>query len=243
MIDDLKIAIITGANKGIGFEVARQLAKNHILVILTSRDEIKGKEALDKLKSEGLAGYYHELDVTNQNSIDNFAKHMKEGIGKVDILINNAGILPEQQDSTNDSKVASIFEIPIETISKAINTNTFGALRLIRALVPIMSPDGKIINISSTMSQLSHMESGYPAYSISKTALNVITKITSEELKENTEITINSACPGWVKTDMGGPKAPKTTEEGADTIVWLALGADGTNPTGKFFRDRQEIEW
>ncbi len=242
MIEDLKIAVITGANKGLGFEVTRQLAKNGILVILTSRDEQKGKEALDKFKSEGLAGYYHQLDITDQNSINEFVKHMTEGIGKIDILINNAGILPEE-GSSSQNKVVSIFDIPFENIHSAFNTNTLGPLRLIRSIIPIMSPDGRIVNVSSTMGQLTHMESAYPAYSISKAALNVVTKIASEELKENTDITVNSVCPGWVKTDMGGPKAPKSIEDGADTIVWLALGANGTNPTGKFFRDREEIEW
>lgn len=242
MIDDLKIAIVTGANKGIGFEVAKQLAKDKILVILTSRDEQKGKDALDQLKSMGYAGYYHQLDVTDQNSIDEFAKHMKEGIGKVDILVNNAGIFPEQEIE-NGEKTISIFDVPEEKILRAFTTNTLGPLRLIRALVPIMSPDATIVNVSSTMGQLSTMDSAFPAYRISKTALNVITKLTADELKENTDITINSVCPGWVKTDMGTQKAPKTVEQGADTIVWLALGANGTHPTGKFFQDRKEIEW
>ncbi len=242
MIDDLKIAIVTGANKGLGFEVARQLAKNKILVILTSRDEQKGKEALDKLKSEGHAGYFHQLDVTDQNSINEFAKHVKDGIGKVDILINNAGIFPEQNIEDGE-KTISIFDVPEEKISHAFNTNTLGPLRLIRALIPMMSPDATIVNVSSSMGQLSTMDSAFPAYRISKTALNVITKLTADELKENTDITINSVCPGWVKTDMGTSKAPKTVEEGADTIVWLALGADGTKPTGKFFQDRKQIEW
>lgn len=234
---DLKVAVVTGANKGIGFEVARQLARNGILVIVTSRDEGKGQAAVDQLKTEGFVTYYHQLDVSSDESVETFAQHMQEGIGKVDILINNAGIFPEQGGPL------SLFDVELDIIRKAFETNTLGSLRLIRALVPFMSPDGKIVNVSSGMGQLSDMDSGYPAYRLSKVALNAVTKIASSELQENTNITVNAVCPGWVKTDMGGIKAPKSVEEGADTIVWLALGADGTDPTGKFFRDRNVIEW
>ncbi len=234
---DLKVAVVTGANRGIGFEVARQLARNGILVIVTSRDEEKGRAAVDRLKEEGLVVYYHQLDVSSDESVETFAQHMQEGIGKVDILINNAGIFPEQGGPL------SLFDVDLDIIRKAFETNTLGALRLIRAIVPFMSADGKIVNVSSGMGQLSDMDSGYPAYRLSKVALNAVTKIASSELQENTNITVNAVCPGWVKTDMGGMKAPKSVEEGADTIVWLALGADGTDPTGKFFRDRNSIEW
>ncbi len=159
-------------------------------------------------------------------------------------MINNAGIFPEQQGNTgNFDSVLSIFDVSLDMIRKAFETNTLGAVRMIRALVPFMSSDGKIINVSSGMGQLSEMDSGYPAYRLSKVALNAVTKITASEVQENSNITVNSVCPGWVKTDMGGPKAPNTIEEGADTVVWLALSADGSEPTGKFYRDRQEIEW
>src|SRR3989338_11180681 len=152
---DLKVAVVTGANKGIGFEVARQLAKNGILVVLTSRDEEKGRAAVDTLKEEGLVAYYHQLDVSSDESVRVFAQHMQEGIGKVDILINNAGIFPEQGGPL------SLFDVELDVIRKAIETNTFGALRMIRAIVPFMSQDGKIVNISSGMGQLSEMDSGY----------------------------------------------------------------------------------
>ena len=236
-----KVAVVTGANKGIGLEVARQLARAGVIVILTARDEAKGKSAVDQLVAEGLEVYFHQLDVTNDVSVELFAKHMQEGIGRVDILVNNAGIFLESND--DDFSVSkSILDIPLTVFWKEIDTNTFGALRMIRALRPVFSPEGRIINVSSIMGQISSMDSGYGAYRMSKTALNVITRVLSDELSEGTDISINSVCPGWVKTDMGGSRALKTVEEGADTIVWLAL-YEGKSPTGKFFSDRSEIAW
>src|SRR3989338_7330176 len=132
---DLKVAVITGANKGIGFEVARQLAKSGIFIVLTSRDEQKGREAVDTLKEEGLVACYHPLDVSSDESVRIFAEHIQEGIGKIDILVNNAGIFPEQQGNTgNFDSVLSIFDVSLDMIRKAFETNTLGAVRMIRAL-------------------------------------------------------------------------------------------------------------
>ena len=230
-----QIAIVTGANRGIGFEVARQLAEKGVHVVLTSRDKEKGQTAIEQLQQISYPVEFHQLDVTDPSSIETLKNFLQQKFNKIDILINNAGIFPSGINNL------SIFDIKINTIRETMETNIYGPLQLIQAIVPIMAHNCRIINVSSSMGQLNQMDSGYPAYRISKTALNVITKLVAEELKENTNISINSVCPGWVKTDMGGPRAPKSVTEGADTIVWLALMDNP--PTGGFFRDRQKIEW
>jgi len=234
-----KLAVVTGANRGIGFETCRQLAKKEIQVILTSRDETKGKSAAEKLQSEGLDVSSYPLDVTNAESIEHLAQFIRNQFGKLDILVNNAAI---GLDFTGDL-AGSIFQAKISTIQQTIETNLYGPLLICQALIPLMQVNnyGRVVNVSSGAGQLQEMQSGYPAYRMSKTALNSLTKMFASEL-EGTNILVNSVCPGWVKTDMGGPNAPRTTEQGADTIVWLAtLPDDG--PTGGFFRDREAIAW
>lgn len=233
-----KLAIVTGANRGIGFETCRQLAKKDIQVILTSRDETKGNAAAEQLQSEGLDVSSYPLDVTNAESIEHLAQFIRNQFGKLDILVNNAAIA---LDFSADG--SSVFKAKISTIQQTIETNVYGPLLLCQALIPLMQINnyGRVVNVSSGAGQLQDMQSGYPAYRMSKTALNSLTKMFASEL-EGTNILVNSVCPGWVKTDMGGLNAPRTTEEGADTIVWLAtLPNDG--PTGGFFRDRQPIPW
>ncbi len=235
---DQKVAIVTGASRGIGLEVVRQLAKQGITVILTCRDSQKGEQVVNQLSQEGINAYFHPLDVASNESCEQFSQALQQSIKRVDILINNAGIFLEGNDPS-----LSILDLPHENFLNTLETNTFGAIRLVKALRPIFSADGQIINVSSTMGQLEKMDSGYAAYRMSKAALNVVTKVLADELKENTDICVNSVHPGWIKTQMGGPNAPQSVQEGADTIVWLALGADGTNPTGKFFHNRQIIPW
>ncbi len=239
---DQKIAVVTGANRGIGFEVVRQLAQQGLTVILTCRDPQKGQQAVEQLAQEGLTVYFHPLDVTSDESCEQFSQNLQQTIGRVDILINNAGIFPEGTDPSL-SLSQSILDLPRDVLLQTLETNTFGALRVVKALRPIFSSDGRIINVSSIMGQLEKMDSGYAAYRMSKAALNVVTKVLADELKENTDICVNSVHPGWIKTEMGGARAPQSVQEGADTIVWLALGADGANPSGKFFHNRQEISW
>lgn len=239
MSNPKKLAVVTGANRGIGFETCRQLAKKDIQVILTSRDEAKGKAAAEKLRSEGLDVSSYPLDVTQAESIEKLAQFIRNQFGKLDILVNNAAIA---LDFTGDA-AGSVLKARISTIQQTIETNLYGPLLICQALIPLMQVNnyGRVINVSSGAGQLQDMRSGYPAYRISKTALNSLTKMFAYEL-EGTNILVNSVCPGWVKTDMGGPNAPRSTEEGADTIVWLAtLPDDG--PTGGFFRDREAIAW
>ncbi|MEA5507372.1 SDR family oxidoreductase [Halotia wernerae UHCC 0503] len=233
-----KVAVVTGGNRGLGFETSRQLAKKGYQVILTSRDEAKGKAAADKLQAEKLDVISHPLDVTNHQSSEQLAEFIRQRFGKLDVLVNNAGIYIDDQASSN-----SIFDAKIDTLQQTIETNVYGALQVTQALVPLMKENnyGRIVNISSGMGQLHDMGGGSPAYRISKTALNALTRIFASELKD-TNILVNSVCPGWVKTDMGGANASRTPEQGVDTIIWLATSADG-NATGGFFRDRQPIDW
>ncbi len=231
-----KVAVVTGANRGMGFEVSRQLAKIGMQVILTSRDPEKGQKAAEQLRTEGLEVVYGPLDVTNPESIASLSQFIREKWGRLDVLINNAGLLIDAPD-------ISAFDAKVDTLHKTMEANVYGPLQLIQALVPLMKKHnyGRIVNVSSGMGQLTDMGGGYPAYRTSKASLNALTRIFADEL-QGTQILVNSMCPGWVKTDMGGPGATRTPEQGVDTMVWLAtLPDDG--PTGAFFRDRAPIPW
>ncbi len=237
-----KVAIVTGGNRGIGFEVCRQLAKLGMLVVLTSRDEEKGLEACKKLEREELTVRYCPLDVTHAAGISRLVGFLQKEFGRCDILVNNAGVFLDK-NSPEDIDLPSIFSAKIETIRQTMETNVYAAILLCQALVPLMKKNnyGRIVNVSSGMGQLSDMNGGYPGYRISKTAINAVTRILTDELK-GSNILVNSVCPGWVKTDMGGVGATRTVKEGANTIVWLATLPDG-GPGGKFFRDRKEMAW
>lgn len=230
-----RVAVVTGANRGIGFEIARQLATQGIRVILTSRDVEKGKAALQALAEEGLTVDYHPLDVTHTDSIQDLRDFLQQEYDRADVLVNNAGI--------GIDSGTSLLKLEIDTVRRTMDTNVYGPLRLCQALVPLMRRHnyGRIVNLSSSMGQLSSMSNGAPSYRMSKTALNALTRILAAELK-GTNILVNSMCPGHVRTDMGGSSAPRSVEEGAGTAVWLApLPHDG--PSGGFFRDRKAIDW
>lgn len=237
-----KIAVVTGANRGIGFEVSKELAQSGIHVILTSRNEEKGLAACHQLQKVELPVGYHQLDVSHAASIDDFRRFIEDEFGRCDILVNNAGIFPDAIDAGAEGW-PSVFDTSVETVRRAMETNVYGPMLLCQALIPLMKKHnyGRIVNFSSGMGQLTFMNGHCPAYRISKTAINTLTRVVAEETKEY-NILINSVCPGWVKTDMGGPGATRELSEGADTPVWLAtLPDDG--PRGKFFRDRKEFEW
>lgn len=199
----------------------------------------KACAAAGKLLEEGLQVIYHPLDVTSFESIEQLAQFLRQEFGRLDILVNNAGILPDPIDSD----AASVFKAKVETLRTAMETNVYAPLQLCQALIPLMKERnyGRVVNVSSGMGQLSDMNGGDPAYRLSKTSLNALTRILADELK-GTNILVNSLCPGWVKTDMGGPNAPRTPEQGVETIVWLATLPDG-GPTGGFFRDKKPIPW
>jgi NAD(P)-dependent dehydrogenase (short-subunit alcohol dehydrogenase family) len=234
-----KIAVVTGAGRGIGFETARQLAKHGMKVVLAARDPEKGRAAVASLRGEDLDVDDARLDVASDESVREFARHVEKTYGRVDVLVNNAGIMIDGKTNATGSK--SVTQADVETLRKTMETNVYGALRVTQALLPLMPrSDARIVNVSSGMGQLSDMNGGWTGYRLSKVSLNALTRIFADELKD-TGIRVNSICPGWVKTDMGGSNAPRTPEEGADTIVWLAT--EPRVPTGGFFRNRQPIPW
>jgi NAD(P)-dependent dehydrogenase (short-subunit alcohol dehydrogenase family) len=227
-----KIAVVTGANRGIGFEICRQLARSGVKVVLTARDKEKGTEAARKLQNEGLDILFYPLDVTNPENIHELAQWLEQTFSGVDILINNSGIDIDKDDTA--------LQADINKIKETMETNTFGPLRLCQQLVPMMMKNnfGRIVNVSSGAGSFSEMGRAHPGYRISKTALNVVTKLLANELL-HMNITVNSMCPGNVQTDMN-PIGVRTLEEGAETAVWLATEC---SETGKFFRDKKEIAW
>ncbi|MBX9811714.1 MAG: SDR family oxidoreductase [Burkholderiales bacterium] len=233
---DKRIVVVTGGNRGIGFEICRQLAKRGLHVVLTARSAAKGRAAAAVLRDEGLEVEPRQLDVTSARSIKALATHLDKRHGRLDVLVNNAGVLLDPRGSR-------LLDSKVNTYRDTLETNLFGPLMLCQALVPLMRKNGygRIVNLSSRLGQLSDMGTGTPAYRISKTALNALTRTLAAELRD-TNILVNSMCPGWVKTDMGGPKAPRTPEAAADTAVWLATLPDG-GPSGGFFRDRQPLPW
>ena len=231
-----RVAVVTGANRGIGFEICRQLARAGAHVVLTSRDAAKGRVACKTLNDAGLPVIFHRLDVTSARSVDALAAFVAKQFGRADILVNNAGVLLDPRGSR-------FIDSRVETYRATIDTNVLGPLQVTQALLPLMLQRnyGRIVNLSSGMGQLAEMGNSTPAYRISKTALNALTCIVAAETA-GTNVLVNAACPGWVRTDMGGASAPRTATEGADTAVWLAtLPNDG--PTGGYFRDRQAIPW
>lgn len=240
-----KVALVTGGNKGIGFEICRQLAQKGIKVILTARNQQKGRAAAEKLQKEGLDVVHHQLDVTDEESVKKTAEYVDQKFGKLDILINNAGILIDAETRG--------LEADIDKVKESVEVNTYGSLRVSKAFIPIMQKNnyGRIVNMSSHMAALYQMAGWAPGYRISKTALNAVTRILAYELRQ-TNITVNSVSPGWARTEMGGPEAPNSIEEGADTAVWLATSdnvATGRFFTtshefsGQFFAERQELGW
>jgi NAD(P)-dependent dehydrogenase (short-subunit alcohol dehydrogenase family) len=237
------VALVSGANRGIGFAIADQLARKGLRVIIGARNERKGLEAQKQLVTKGLDVHFTLLDVADALSISAAVGRIKDTFGRLDVLINNAGIMID----TN----FSILELPLGLLQNTLETNAFGPLLLSQGCVPIMNRHryGRIVNISSTLGSLTDIvnpESNYtelqsPAYRLSKTMLNGITALLARDLRGK-NILVNAVCPGWVRTDLGGPQAPVSPEEAAKTPVWLAtLPDDG--PTGGFFREQQPIPW
>ena len=231
-----RLALITGANKGIGFEICRQLARKGLRVLLTSRDPRKGVKAQKILLQENLDVLFHELDVTVLSSVQALVKYVEREHGGVDALVNNAGIMI-------DSSATSILREREDVFHATLETNFFGALRMCQGLVPLMRKRGygRVVNLSSGLGQLTDMGDGNAAYRMSKTALNALTRMVASAMEQQ-DILVNSMCPGWVRTDMGGPNASRSVEKGAETAVWLAT-LPGGGPTGGLFRDKKPIPW
>jgi NAD(P)-dependent dehydrogenase (short-subunit alcohol dehydrogenase family) len=234
-----RIALVTGANKGIGFEVARQLARKGFHVFLGARDSDAGVAAVQKLNKEGVKEDYGEItflkiDVSKPESVRRAAEEFSSKSDRLDTLVNNAGILLDD-DKDMLTITPELFEI-------TLRTNTLGALLVSQAFVPFLkkSDAPRVVNVSSGGGQLSDGADGWaPAYCISKTALNGVTVQLATALPK---FAVNSVCPGWVRTDMGGSNATRSVLEGAAGIVWLAADAP-QNETGKFWRDRKVIPW
>jgi NAD(P)-dependent dehydrogenase (short-subunit alcohol dehydrogenase family) len=230
-----RLVLITGANRGIGFETAKQLAVRGWHVVVASRDPDSGKQAVKAIEAGGGMATQLTLDASRSESIGNAAKRFSKIAEKLDVLINNAGIYPDE--GTN------LLTVSRQRMADTFQTNTFGALEVTQAFLPILrrSTAGRIIHVSSGYGQLEGLSPEAPSYCLSKLALNGLTIMLSQSLAPD-HIAVNSMCPGWVRTEMGGPNATRSVEEGADTAVWLADEAPH-ELTGKFFRDRREIAW
>ena len=228
------IAVVTGANRGIGLAIARQLAQAGMKVIATSRDAEKGRAAGQKLAGQGEIEY-ETLAVDDEASVRGFAKRVLGKYGRVDVLINNAGVLADREFDT--------LTIAPDLMREVFNVNTLGSLMMSQALMPGMMERnyGRIVNVSSRAGQVAEQTGNWPAYKISKLALNAVTMQLAQLAREK-DVLVNAMCPGWVQTDLGGEEAPRTPDEGADTAVWLAQLPTGSK-TGGFFADRQEISW
>ena len=220
-----RVALVSGANRGIGAEIARELAADHgFLVFAGARhpDEVAEQDGVEPIR----------LNVMHQSTIDAARARIEADPGRLDVLVNNAGISGPWADRAAEED--------LEQAHAVLETNLFGAWRLAQAMVPLLrgSDDARIVNVSSGAGQLSDMNGGYPSYRISKSGLNALTRILANE---ESGIRVNSMCPGWVRTDMGGRGAPRSVEEGADTAVWLATDSDVGS--GGFFRNRKPIPW
>nr|WP_263326910.1 SDR family NAD(P)-dependent oxidoreductase [Neobacillus sp. Marseille-Q6967] len=235
MSHDKQVALVTGGNRGIGKELVKQLALNGFKVILASRDPEMGNEAAQKLIELDLDVSCVEMDVTNQESIHQAAVIINEKYGRLDVLINNAGVYLDENE-----KLLAMDPFILE---KTMATNFFGVYHVIRSFIPLMEKQGygRIINVSSEYGAISEMSyPGVGAYKLSKFALNGLTRLVAAEI--NGDIKINAVDPGWVSTDMGGPSAPRTPRQAAESILGLAtIGPEG--PSGGFFRDGKQISW
>ncbi len=228
------IALVTGANRGIGLEVTRRLAGKGFTAVLGSRDPAKGAAAADALAADGLEVHARALDVADPATVAALAGDLERDFGGLDVLVNNAAIHYDTWQHAADADLALVTE--------ALETNLLGAWRTAQACLPLLrrSAHGRIVNVSSESGSLSSMGAGAPAYSVSKAALNALTRILAAELKRD-GVLVNSVCPGWVATDMGG-SGGRPVADGAASVVWgVELPDDG--PSGGFFRDGRPLEW
>lgn len=239
MNDARRIAVVTGANRGIGLATAKGLAEKGFTVVMTARDPRRGEEARTRLISAGLEAVLRKLDVTRSEDTQALARWLQEQYGHVDVLINNAGIMNESRSAAPE-RSSDPLQVSATSMMEHFNVNTLGAVRLIQALAPLMGDDARIVNVSSGLGQLSDMGGGHLGYRLSKAALNAATRVFASELG-GCGVKVYSMCPGWVKTRIGGDSAPRSPEEGADTAVWLATAKPAPEPG--FYRNRKPIDW
>jgi NAD(P)-dependent dehydrogenase (short-subunit alcohol dehydrogenase family) len=238
------IAFVTGANKGIGYETARQLGATGIIVLIGARDKGRGDAAVAALTKDGIVAHAVEIDVSSEASVIAAAKKVGEDFGRIDILVNNAGVQTEKTAGTRPR------DISLETLKQTFDTNVFGAFAVIKHFVPLLrkSRSPRIINVSSMLGSLTAMSdrahpaygANFAAYNASKTALNALTVALAKDLAAD-RISVNSICPGWVKTDLGGEDAPRSVTQGAGIIV--SLVTSGNPPTGTFVDENGSVAW
>jgi NAD(P)-dependent dehydrogenase (short-subunit alcohol dehydrogenase family) len=223
-VPEQPVALVSGASRGIGAEIARQLASDHGFLVLAGARDPADVETADNVRAV-------HLDVTDQGSIDALRDQAGSDPGRLDVLVNNAGVFGPHD---------GVADFDLDAAHDVIETNLFGAWRLAQAFLPLLreSDSARVVNISSGAGQLDDMNGGYPAYRISKAGLNALTRVLAAE---EGDVRVNSVCPGWVRTDMGGSGAPRSVADGADTAVWLATEPE--SPTGGFFRERKPIPW
>lgn len=235
-----KIAVVTGSNRGLGYAISRKLSQIGNKVILTSRNQTDGLAAKEQLSSEGLAVDYHVLDVTSDDSVQQFTDWLRETYGRVDILVNNAGVNPATKPEES-----SLLTVQLETMRSTFETNVLAVLRISQALIPLMKAHnyGRIVNVSTEMASLTSIPNDYyplaPSYRLSKIGVNGLTVLLAKELQGD-NILVNAYSPGWMKTDMGGENAPFTAEEGAETAIYLATLPDG-GAQGQFFAEMRKF--
>lgn len=227
--------VVTGASRGLGKELSKQLAKLGYYIVLTARNEKTGKKVMQEILeySPKSTLLFHQLDVADEKSIDKFIKFIEKEKITVDVLVNNAGIVESRNSTLETSK---------KEIQKSMDTNFYGPLLLSQRLIGLLneSGNGKIINVSSGMGSFNELLGGYAGYRISKMALNGLTAIMAKDLVTK-KVKVFSVCPGWVKTDMGGAAAPRSLQQGIDSVKWLITKNDGVS--GNFYRDKKKIKF
>jgi NAD(P)-dependent dehydrogenase (short-subunit alcohol dehydrogenase family) len=229
------IALVTGANRGIGFEVCRQLAERNFVVLLTARDGAKARSAARQLSNGGAVAAF-ALDVADATSIQKVAAEIASQYSHLDVLVNNAGINYDTWETVENASIDG-------TVFETITTNLLGPWRVCQVFLTLLrkSRAARIVNVSSESGSLANMSAGPPAYQVTKAALNALTRTLAGELRD-ARILVNAVCPGWVATDMSGSGGPRSVSEGAAGILWAAT-LPNNGPTGEFFRDGTSLPW
>lgn len=230
-----KVALVSGSYRGLGLETVRQLLEKGYEVVMTARNRQKAEGPFSELSATYSNVHCNDLDVSSQASVDQVRAFVANKFGRLDALVNNAGI---NYDTWHSAQAADL-----EEVWQTLDTNLMGAWRLAKAFIPMMKKQGygRIVNVSSGAGAIKGMGPGTPGYSVSKAAMNVLTIKLAAEM-DGTDIKVNAVCPGWVRTDMGGSSAPRSVKEGASGIVWAAT-LDTNGPNGGFFRDGKPITW
>ena len=230
-----RVAVVTGGNRGIGLEVCRQLAASGHHIVLGSRIAAAGEVVARSLAARGLDVEAHQLDVTDKESVRALVDHVERTLAGADVLVNNAGLLLDED--------GDVLEVDLQHFRDCMETNVYGPLCLTQAFMPgmISRGHGRVVNVSSEAGQISSMTDYAPPYSLSKAALNALTRLLASAGRGR-NVLVNAVDPGWVRTDMGGRAAPRSLAQGADTIIWCATLPRG-GPSGRFFHDRKEIDW